>query len=497
MKFSFPFCLMSRVVERSTSLLAVFGLVAALLLAVQAPASAGSHEVCVTTTAVDSNGQISVVEVCVPSTTTVIGGGGVLLPGHVWCSAVFGHYWNGQIHKDQVASQQAWLDIALLAGNSDVVPAGCGVRSPRPAPGCVIYQGAEIDYGDGTFDPYRREDPADPGYPGYVESDPPWNFQSCLTDDFEITVEEVAEEVLNSVCGGDPLPDYIEFYAVTRFSNDPFGIDTAQNEAHSLIGNTVRVEGDAIDVSVCSSVCPPGQHTDGGQADCHPHLRPLCDPQHDIAFDVVSGEGHAPGGVVPACPPPPPVGATFDVVISKPVYPAIGGELHPVHFVATAANFRCVAPSPCGNAGRVPEPEQVSFDIDLVGTLGYIEHPDRDFVEISKVVTRGYRGSGVDRSGGLVYSVDLTAYFYRASQPEQRVELRMPNVSGSYRYWDSTYVTEWVPSETDPDVWVPQIVLRTVSKAASMTPRFVDVDGNPVVLPFAMKVVGIISEPDV
>ena len=471
--------------------LALFASVAGFVTSAGPTPAAAQDTDCVTTTVIVLGVSVSV-PIC-PSTTTTTTLLSLLPPtGRVWCSATFGHYFSGSTpdNADDIAHHRLWVAIGVLVG-VEYVPTGCGVSPVPPAAGCVIYQGGKWDKGDGFV--------TIPGlYPGVAPrwAPEPWRPPNCLTTDYTIVDDVVLEAVRNDVCAGlYPAPSYVEFYAETSQSNDPFTSTTSA---------TVRLEGDVLDFECCPNRLQHMhvlEHHDGTPgSSCHSHLRPPCQTGTTVTYDRMDGEGHTTGTVEPCpsiTPDVAPVGATFDIVLDYPrrghgVFATIGGALAPVTFTATADNFVCRAPSPCGDpaAGRTV-PTSVSFDLDLEGLHGYLEGRDDQFNEVTETVDSS--SNGVDRWGRLDYSRELVAYFYRATytgdgtpaNPEQRVAINITDlngntdITGTYQYSVFETITYWIPDTTDLVTGgFPLSVTETRRYSAPMTARLVDVDGD-------------------
>ena len=468
-----------------------------------APAAAQNNE-CVSTTVIAlTTGESTTRTDCYETGTTDLDGD---LPlGHVWCSVTFGdYYWGSTPNAEHlIAAHIAGLSLAVAHG-IEWNPAayglewGCSKRDPALAYGCVMYQGGMWDRGHGVFTTIRDLD----NNPLSRKAPKPWtgSGENCLTTNHIITADDVLEIVINDVCNGRHVqPRYVEFYAVQTLSNDL---------ANPKKSETVRLEGDVLDFDDC---CPKSwEHNDGDPGEtCHSHLRPPCQTGTTVTYYRINGDGHTGPFTVAPCPNPTstpvgapdvtPVGATFDIVLDYPrrgqgVFATIGGALAPVTFTATAKNFVCRAPSPCGDpaAGRTV-PISVSFDQDLEGLNGYIEHPDGNFEEFSETVDASR--NGVDRWGRLDYSREIVAYFYRATytgdgtsaNPEQRVAINITDlnsntgIKGTYQYSVFETVNYWIPDPDDPvdgGFWLP--VTETRNYQAPMTARLVDVDGDPI-----------------
>ena len=462
--------------------LALFVSVAGFVTSAGPTPAAAQDTDCVTTTAIVLGVSVSV-PICSSTTTTTLLS---LRPptGRVWCSATFGNYFWGSTpdNADDIAHHRLRVAIGVLVG-VEYVPTGCGVRPVPPAAGCVIYQGGKWDQGDG------KGFVTIPGlYPGVAprRAPEPWRPPNCLTTDYTIVDDAVLEAVRHDVCAGlYPAPSYVEFYAETSQSNDPFTSTTSA---------TVRLEGDVLDFECCPNRL---QHNDGiPGSECHSHLPEPCQTDTEVTYDLIDGDSHTPHTVAPCPPTSTAVGATFDIVLDYPrrghgVFATIGGALKPVTFTATADNFVCRAPSPCGDpaAGRTV-PTSVSFDLDLDGLHGYLEGRDDQFEEFSETFD-GY-SNGVDRWGRLDYSRQIVAYFYRATytgdgtsaNPAQRVAINVTDLNGNaditgrYRYSVFETFEEWVDDPDHPDGGYLQSVTETRRYSAPMTARLVDVDGD-------------------
>ena len=348
---------------------------------------------------------------------------------------------------------------------------------------CVVYQGAKWRFdGVGDFEGIQ-------GILGFEPRFAPFpQHHNCLTEAHEVKDNRVLDAVTADVCAGKyPAPKTVEFYPELSYSSSPTTFHHPPPKM--LIGG--------VDYHI---VCCPTrlehmhvlEHTNGTPgSECHSHLREPCHPDTTVTYDRIDGEGHTTVTVAP-CPNTgtTAVGATFDIVLDYPrrghgVFATIGGALKPVTFTATADNFVCRAPSPCGDptAGRTV-PTSVSFDLDLDGLHGYLEGRDDQF----EVVDRTFDGysNGVDRWGRLDYSRELVAYFYRATytgdgtpaNPEQRVAINIVAPQGTYRYSVFETFEEWVDDPGHPDGGYLQSVTETRRYSAPMTARLVDVDGD-------------------
>ena len=442
-------------------------------------------------------------EVCTPPVTATVNGVSVPYshcitpvsinrpgdnPGidRVWCSATFGHYYDNSVPNDpdQIAADRMWIVIGMLVGVVHL-PEGCGVADTFTS-ACVGYRGAKWSLNGGDFTTI----PGVLGFEPRFASFPP--HHNCLTEPHEVKDNHLLDAVTADVCAGlYPAPKTVEFYPELSYTSSPTTYHHPPPKM--LIGG--------VDYHV---VCCPNrqhmhvlQHHDGTPgSECHSHLPEPCQTGTPVTYDRIDGEGHTTVTVAPCPPTSTAVGATFDIVLDYPrrghgVFATIGGALKPVTFTATADNFVCRAPSPCGDpaAGRTV-PTSVSFDLDLEGLHGYLEGRDDQFEEFSETFD-GY-SNGVDRWGRLDYSRQIVAYFYRATytgdgtsaNPAQRVAINVTDLNGNaditgrYRYSVFETFEEWVDDPDHPDGGYLQSVTETRNYSAPMTARLVDVDGD-------------------
>ena len=452
------------------------------------PAAAQDTTHCVTTTVTHPNGLSSTGTNCVVvGTPTNLQG--TLTPDRIWCASWFGHYFNGSTHKD-IDIPRARFELAFNVGSgTEYIPGTCTKRSTPVSNGCFIHQGGEWSYSeDGDYRPIRHENGILKDFPKGRFADYPWAGRNCLTGSHTIPYTDVLESVKNDLCTGDgAVPEFVYYRAVNVLSNALLT---------RLPHNPQRLDGPVEDSADC---CPNrGEHYDAGDPTkkCHPHPHQPCQTGTTVTYDRIDGDSHTPHTVAPCPPTSTAVGATFDIVLDYPrrghgVFATIGGALKPVTFTATAENFVCRAPSPCGDpaAGRTV-PTSVSFDLDLEGLHGYLEGRDDQFEEFSETFD-GY-SNGVDRWGRLDYSRQLVAYFYRATytgdgtsaNPAQRVAINVTDLNGNtditgrYRYSVFETFEEWVDDPGHPDGGYPKSVTETRRYSAPMTARLVDVDGD-------------------
>ena len=411
--------------------------------------------------------------------------------GRVWCSAMFGHYYDNSVlnDPDQIAADRLWIAIGILVG-FEHVPEGCGLADTFTS-ACVGYRGAKWRLnGVGDFTTI-------PGIPDFEPrlADLP-SHHNCLTEAHEVKDNRLLDAVTADVCAGKyPAPKTVEFYPELSYTSSPTTFHHPPPKM--LIGG--------VDYHI--ECCPNRlqhmhvlEHHDGTPgSECHSHLRPRCQTGTTVTYDRINGYGHD-SVTIPACPNTvtTAVGATFDIVLDYPrrghgVFATIGGALKPVTFTATADNFVCRAPSPCGDptAGRTV-PTSVSFDLDLEGLHGYLEGRDDQFNEVTETVDSS--SNGVDRWGRLDYSRQIVAYFYRATytgdgtsaNPEQRVAIKITDlngntgITGTYQYSVFETFEEWVDDPGHPDGGSLQSRTVTNRYTAPMTARLVDVDGKSI-----------------
>ena len=448
--------------------LALFASVAGFVVPIGPAAAQGT---CVTTT-VEVNGVPLSVTHCYEDTPPTYLD--VVPPAnHVWCSATFGHFFQGAIENDpdRIAFHRQWLAIGVLAGveyvPKDADGTGCVKRLVPASNTCIVHQSGRWRFdGDGNF---RVFDASQPRW-----APDPWRPPNCLTEDYTVSAEAVRAEAKAAVCEGViEAPRYVEYYPDQRLSTAPF------TWAPGEIG---YLDLSDVDFDDC---CPRWDehehdtpHSDGAPNNgCHKHTRPRCQAEQAVTYDRIDGDSHSTGTVAPC--PDTAVGATFDIVLDYPRrghgrFATIGGALAPVTFTGTARNFNCNGSCLGDPAAGSPHPVAVSFGLDLAGLNGYTEGHGNNFREISKTVTGNGRV--------LNLSINIVAEFYRATLtvPDQRVAINIVNPTGTYQYYEFVYVDYWIPVPDHPDggVWYPVKEVR--ARQASMAARIVDVDGDPI-----------------